>query len=77
MHSANHGRWRSCPNGDILVTERAGRLRLVHDGRLASGTIGGVPPVDTRAQDGLMDLALHPHFAQNRTHLSWPALLKR
>jgi hypothetical protein len=35
--------------------------------RLTSGTIGGVPPVDTRAQDGLMDLALHPHFAQNRT----------
>jgi glucose/arabinose dehydrogenase len=55
------------PNGDILITERGGRLRLIHEGRLASGTIGGIPPVDTRTQDGLMDLALHPHFAQNRT----------
>lgn len=55
------------PGGDILITERAGRLRLVHDGRLEPGSIGGIPPVDTRAQDGLLDLALHPRFAQNRT----------
>jgi glucose/arabinose dehydrogenase len=55
------------PDGDILITERGGRLRLVHDGRLASAEIGGLPPVDTRQQDGLMDLALHPLFAQNRT----------
>ena len=54
------------PNGDMLITERAGRLRLMHDGRLASAPIGGLPPVDTRAQDGLMDLALHPRFAQNQ-----------
>jgi glucose/arabinose dehydrogenase len=55
------------PDGDLLITERAGRLRLFHDGRLASADIGGLPPVDTRQQDGLMDLALHPLFAQNRT----------
>ena len=55
------------PNGDMLITERAGRLRLVHDGRLASATIGGIPSVDTRTQDGLMDLALHPRFAENQT----------
>ncbi len=55
------------PDGDILITERAGRLRRLHDGRLASGVIGGLPPVDTREQDGLMDLALHPRFAANRT----------
>ena len=54
------------PNGDMLITERAGRLRLMHDGRLASAPIGGLPPVDTRTQDGLMDLALHPRFAQNQ-----------
>ena len=53
-------------NGDMLITERAGRLRLMHDGRLASANIGGIPPVDTRTQDGLMDLALHPRFAQNQ-----------
>jgi len=50
----------------MLITERAGRLRLMHDGRLTSANIGGVPPVDTRTQDGLMDLALHPRFAQNQ-----------
>jgi aldose sugar dehydrogenase len=54
------------PEGDILITERGGRLRLLHEGRLASASIGGLPPVDTRTQDGLMDLALHPRFAQNR-----------
>jgi glucose/arabinose dehydrogenase len=53
------------PNGDMLITERGGRLRLMHDGRLTA-TIGGLPPVDTRTQDGLMDLALHPRFAQNQ-----------
>ena len=54
------------PDGDILITERGGRLRLVHQGQLASASIEGIPPVDTRTQDGLMDLALHPRFAQNR-----------
>jgi aldose sugar dehydrogenase len=55
------------PGADLLITERGGRLRLFHDGRLASEDIRGLPPVDTRQQDGLMDLALHPLFAQNRT----------
>jgi aldose sugar dehydrogenase len=54
------------PDGDILITERGGRLRLMHDGHLASAPIGGIPRVDTRTQDGLMDLALHPLFARNR-----------
>src|SRR5690349_16234637 len=48
------------PGGDLLITERAGRLRVVHEGRLTHAAIGGIPPVDTRTQDGLMDLALHP-----------------
>jgi aldose sugar dehydrogenase len=55
------------PDGDILITERGGRLRLIHEGRLTPGSIDGIPPVDTRTQDGLMDLALHPRFTQNRT----------
>jgi glucose/arabinose dehydrogenase len=55
------------PNGDALITERGGRMRLIHDGRLAAEPITGLPRVDTRQQDGLMDLAIHPRFAQNRT----------
>jgi glucose/arabinose dehydrogenase len=55
------------PDGDVLITQRDGRLRLMHQGRLAAGYIDGIPPVDTRKQDGLMDLALHPRFAANRT----------
>jgi glucose/arabinose dehydrogenase len=54
------------PNGDMLITERAGRLRLMHDARLVSAPIGGIPRVDTRTQDGLMDIALHPRFVQNQ-----------
>lgn len=53
------------PDGDLLITERAGRLRRVHNGTLVDAPIEGIPPVDTRKQDGLMDLALHPDFAQN------------
>jgi aldose sugar dehydrogenase len=55
------------PNGDMLITQRGGQLRLMHQGRLAPGDVDGIPPVDTRKQDGLMDLALHPRFADNRT----------
>jgi hypothetical protein len=54
------------PGGDMLITERGGRMRLMHDGWLHSGSIGGLPAVDTRTQDGLMDLALHPRFVQNQ-----------
>jgi aldose sugar dehydrogenase len=54
------------PGGDILVTERPGRLRLVRDGALEAQPIGGVPQVWVRGQGGLLDVALHPDFANNR-----------
>ena len=57
---------RSCPNGDILVTERAGRLRIVRGGKLDPTTISGVPTVVAQSQGGLMEVALHPNFAQNQ-----------
>jgi glucose/arabinose dehydrogenase len=54
------------PDGQMLVTERPGRLRLVHrDGRL-SEPLGGVPQVAARGQGGLLDVALDPRFAENR-----------
>jgi len=56
------------PDGDMLVTERAGRIRLVRGGKLKSGTLSGVPEVFTggpRGLQGLMDIALHPRFEEN------------
>ena len=54
------------PNGDMLVTERPGRLRIVRDGVLEPQAIVGVPLVRTAGNGGLMDVALHPQFADNR-----------
>jgi glucose/arabinose dehydrogenase len=53
------------PSGDLLVTELAGSLRLVHDGRLDPEPIAGVPVVHAVQQSGLKDVALHPDFARN------------
>lgn len=53
------------PNGDILVTERPGRVRLIHDGVLDPEPIAGVPPVHAVRLSGLMDVLPHPNFAQN------------
>ncbi len=53
-------------NGDMLVTERPGHLRIVRDGVLDPQVISGVPPVRTDGNGGLMDVTLHPQFADNR-----------
>jgi aldose sugar dehydrogenase len=52
--------------GELLITERPGRLRLVREGQLEPTPIAGVPPVLAISQGGLMDVALHPQFASNR-----------
>jgi len=54
------------PDGDILVTERPGRLRVVRDGVLLDEPVDGVPAVGTGGQGGLLDIALHPDFVNNR-----------
>ena len=53
------------PNGDMLITERDGRLRVVSGGVLDPEPIAGVPDVRTDGNGGLMDVALHPEFAEN------------
>jgi len=72
------------PNGDFLVTEKAGQMRIVSDkgvvseplvgllpvgsgGVSASSSQGGLPPVTARGQGGLLDVALSPDFARDRT----------
>jgi glucose/arabinose dehydrogenase len=54
------------PDGNMLVTERVGRLRIVRNGVLDPQPIAGLRPVHFREHGGLLDIALHPHFADNR-----------
>ena len=52
--------------GDILITERAGRLRLFRDGVLMPDAIEGVPTdILARGLAGLMEVAAHPDFENN------------
>jgi len=53
------------PDGGLLVTERPGRLRIVRDGVLDRRPLAGVPTVRDMGLSGLMDVALHPRFAEN------------
>lgn len=53
------------PDGRMLVTELPGRLRIVENGRLLENPVSGTPRVLTAGQGGLMEVALHPDYAQN------------
>jgi glucose/arabinose dehydrogenase len=53
------------PDRSMLITERAGRLRIVRDGKLDPQPIAGVPEVVNSRQRGMNDIALHPRFAEN------------
>ncbi|MEA5472635.1 PQQ-dependent sugar dehydrogenase [Synechococcus sp. CCY9201] len=62
------------PNGDLLITERPGRLRIVRAGTLDPVPVAGVAPVAAdvvaeqlfaSSQGGLLDVAVHPGFADN------------
>lgn len=54
------------PDGNLLITETAGRLRIVRQGVLDPQPIEGVPTIHRVALAGLMDIALHPKFAENQ-----------
>ena len=54
------------PDGRMLITERPGRLRVFANGTLERSPLAGVPQVHTGGQAGLLDVCLHPRFAQNR-----------
>ncbi len=51
------------PDGDALVTERAGRLHYVTDG--VATIVPGTPEVAPIGQGGLLDVLLHPRFEEN------------
>jgi aldose sugar dehydrogenase len=54
------------PDGRMLVTEKAGRLRVISQGRLEPEPVGGLPEVTVHGQGGLHDVALHPEFKTNQ-----------
>ena len=53
------------PNGQMLATERAGKLWLLTE-KQPSIEITGLPPIHNNGQGGLLDIALHPDFAKNQ-----------
>jgi glucose/arabinose dehydrogenase len=55
------------PGGELLVTERPGRMRVVAAAGGAGEPLTGLPAVDARGQGGLLDVALSPSFASDRT----------
>ena len=55
------------PDGALLVTEKPGRMRIVTARGEKGQPIAGVPEVDARGQGGLLDVALSPSFASDRT----------
>ena len=55
------------PGGDLLVTEKAGRIRIVGAKGEVGAPLAGVLPVDARGQGGLLDVALSPAFDSDRT----------
>jgi glucose/arabinose dehydrogenase len=63
------------PDGRMLVTERPGRLRVIgRDGKLDPQAISGLPQITVHGQGGLLDVALHPRFAENNlVYLSYAA----
>ena len=53
------------PDGRILITERAGRLRIFSQGQI-SPAVTGTPAVYNQGQGGLLDVAIDPNFSQNQ-----------
>ena len=63
------------PDGQLLVTEKSGQLRIIETNGNVSKPIDGVPSVNTKGQGGLLDVVLDPNFADNQTiYLSYAKL---
>lgn len=55
------------PAGRVLVTERAGRMRLISKDGKVSNPLTGVPAVHAVNQGGLLDVVASPDFQRDRT----------
>jgi glucose/arabinose dehydrogenase len=54
------------PDGLVLITEKAGNLRVLRDGKLLARPVSGLPQITMRGQGGLLDVVAHPGYAQNK-----------
>jgi glucose/arabinose dehydrogenase len=54
------------PGGELLVTERSGRLRVVRRGTLDTQPVAGAPRVWAVGQGGLLEVLPHPRFRDNQ-----------
>jgi aldose sugar dehydrogenase len=62
------------PDGRMLVTEKAGRLRIVENMKLSPQAVAGLPQVTVHGQGGFFDAVPHPRFEQNQLlYLSYAA----
>ena len=64
------------PDGRMLVTEKAGNLRIVRRDGKVSAPLGGLPRIEAYGQGGLLDVVLHPNFAANRLVKGWTEALQ-
>jgi glucose/arabinose dehydrogenase len=55
------------PGGDFLVTEKPGRMRIISARGQLGAPLAGLPRIDAGGQGGLLDVALSPNFASDRT----------
>ena len=53
------------PDNRVLITEKAGAIRVVQNGKLQTEKVQGVPEVYANGQGGLLDIQIHPDYAQN------------
>ena len=53
------------PDGRMLVTERRGQMRVIENGKLLPAPVEGIPAATEHGQGGLLDVVLHPQYAEN------------
>ena len=53
------------PDGRVLLNEKAGAIRVIQNGKLLPDQVTGVPAVYNNGQGGLLDIVLHPDYANN------------
>lgn len=54
------------PGGNLLFTERPGRVRIIENGKLKAEPVYQVADVEPSGESGLMDVSIHPNFKENK-----------